>query len=164
MPWQSNQDRSAGPPPMVLLPDVTLTDEEQKEFQDHWRALFPPSTEGHWYMKQEHIEPFQRSQIAFCLIGRAERFALLANSRSDYRAKACEAAAKACAVYPLSAYLYDFATILQQFGRTEEARTLFSEFLRRPEAGPVREVDEVILRNRDIEQMIARARDAVAHS
>jgi hypothetical protein len=162
MTWESNQGPKTGQPPFVKLADVTLTDDEMTEVQDHWRAHFPSNTEGQWYMKEEFVEPFQRSVIAMCLMGRAERFAILAHSQPEYRGKACEAAAKACSVYPLSAYLYDFAVILDQFGRLDEARTLLVAFLERPEAGPVRELDEVTLRQRDIAGMVARAELLIA--
>jgi hypothetical protein len=62
----------------------------------------------------------------------------------------------------LSAYFCDFAAILEQFGRMDEARTLYAQFLRQPEAGPVREVDELTLHQRDIAQMVGHAREALA--
>jgi len=93
---------------------------------------------------------------------RAEQFALLAIGRPEYQAKACEAAVKACAAYPLSAFLFDCATILRQFAKTSEARTLIAEFLRRPEAGPVRDVDEITRGQRDIADMVAQAEAALA--
>lgn len=160
--WQSNQDPKAGNPPMTRLPDVQLTEEELGEFKDQWRALFPPTADGAWAMREDLIEPFKLNMMAMCLIGRAERFALLARTDSQYRARAYEAGAKACALYPLSAYFYDFAAILEQFGSMDEARTLYAQFLRQPEAGPVREVDELTLHQRDIAQMVAHAREALA--
>ena len=157
MIWPFNRRRSTGPPPMALLPDLVLTEDELKECQDHWRAHFAASAEGQWVVKEVLKESFQRNVIATCLIGRAERFAILANGQPEYSVKACEAGAKACVAYPLSAYFYDFATILEQFGRQQEARALFAEFLRKPEAGPMPELDDIILAQRDIGAMVEHA-------
>jgi hypothetical protein len=44
---------------------------------------------------------------------------------------ACQAAAKACGVFPLSIYFYDFGCVLRQVGKPEEARQMLGEFLRR---------------------------------
>ena len=143
---------------MVLLPDVNLTSEELAECQTHLGALFPSTHEGAWHMKEELVEPFRRSMMAMSLIGQAKRFALLARRQPEQRSKACETAAKACALYPLSAYFYDFAELLEGFGIREEARTLYAQFLQQPEAGPVQEIDEILLGQRNIAGMVAHAK------
>lgn len=161
MPWESNQPPGAAQSPMASLPDITLSEEELAECESHWRALFPPGSGGTWYAKEGFLEPLKRSMMAFALIGRAEQFTLLADQQPEYRARACETAAKACAVYPLSAYFYDSAVILERVGHLEEARALFSVFLLQPEAGPVREIDEAMLHQRDIAAMMTHARAAL---
>ena len=95
--------------------------------------------------------------MAMAMMGRAERFATLSGSRPDLRWKACEAAAKAAAIYPLSVYFYDFATILDDCGDPEQARTMFAEFLRRHAAGPISEIDDSTLAQRDLPSMIEHA-------
>ncbi len=165
MPWESNQPPGAAQSPMASFPDITLSEEELVECESCWRTLFPPDPSGGaWYMKEGFLEPLKRSVMAFALIGRAERFAILAYKQPECRARACETAAKACAVYPLSAYFYDFAAILERVGHIEEARAIFSTFLRQPEAGPVREIDEAMLRQRDIAAMMTHARAALGKS
>jgi hypothetical protein len=138
---------------------VTLTDEEQRECQAFVSSVIPQSDGGRWVIKEELHEPFTRNLVAMCMMGRAERFAILAESGgSEYRKKACEAAAKACAIYPLSAYIYDFACILDRLGDEEDARAAFAEFLRRNDAGPQNEVDRFMLSQRDVTTMVARAK------
>ena len=59
------------------------------------------------------------------------------------------------------AYFFDFAVILEDLGNLDDARLLYARFIQQPEAGPVKEVDELILRQRDLEDMLSRAREAL---
>ncbi|MBA2684138.1 MAG: hypothetical protein H0U66_06585 [Gemmatimonadaceae bacterium] len=147
----------------MKTPDVVLTEEEPRECDTHWRALFAPTEDGKVHiMRSEHIEPFMRSQAALCLMSRAQRFAFLADGQPEYRTKACEAAAKACALYPLSVNLYDFAMILEEFGEHEEASTLLREFIQHPKAVLTPQMDDIALSMRDITGMVARAKEMVS--
>jgi hypothetical protein len=138
---------------MVPIGPVVLTDEEHEECQAFVCSVIgQKSSEGNWYMKKELVEPFKRSLIAQCMMGRAERFAIFASSpgKEDYIEKACVAAAKAVGMYPLSMNLYDFACILHKVGKHEEAKMVFKEFLRKHESSPPNPVDEMFLKQRDV--------------
>lgn len=147
---------------LVPLQAVELTDEEYQECQAFVSAILSspsPGAQGTWVMKEELIEPFKRSLVALCMMGRAEKFAILAESMpSEYGAKAREAATKACSIYALSAYFYDFACILERLGDDEGARVMFAEFLRRHDAGSGNEIDQTALGLRDMAKMVQDAK------
>ena len=154
--------RRTKPSPPAKMPDlrgVTLTEEEHQECQAFMTSMIPPSDEGQRVMRGDLVEPYKRNLVAMCLMGRAKRFAILARTQRQFRAKACEAAAKACAVYPLSAYFYDFACILDELGEEQEATVMLANFLRRHEAEPVNEVDKVALNERDVTTMVRQAKE-----
>ena len=115
--------------PMVPFPSVALTDEEHRECQEYLRSVIPQSDEGAWYMPKEAADIFERSMIAQCMMGRAERFAILRQF-----AEACQAAAKACCIDPQCTHYYEFGRILEAAGKDVEARSMFVEFLRRYDA------------------------------
>ena len=134
---------------MAPLPTVTLTADEQSECQRLWRSTFPKA-DGAWYLRPDIVEPFNRAMIALCMMGRADRFAILSRP-----ADACEAAAKACAIYPLSAYFFDLACLLENAGREADAKTMFDEFLRRHQANQPDAVDRLLLKTRDLPAMVS---------
>ena len=116
-------------------------------------AILPKEDGGSWFIKDEYLDSFRDSIVALCMMGRAERFLSMAGcgslsvpllspwtkttqtatqlSATELKNRACEAAAKACAAFPLSIYFFDFGCVLQQVGKSKEARLLFAEFLRR---------------------------------
>jgi hypothetical protein len=145
---------------MVLLPTVTLTDEEHRECQAYLTSVIPQTDEGAWYMPAELIEPFKRNLTAVCMMGRAKRFAILRQ-----QAEACQAAAKACSIYPMYLHFYDYACILESLGNDTDAKMMFAEFLRRHDAGPQNEVeqsfDKLTRRHRDVPTMVRDARNKV---
>jgi hypothetical protein len=130
-----------------------LTEEEHQECQAFLTSVIPQRKEGSWYMPEELIEPFKRSMVAFCMIQRANRFAIVKQAR-----EACQAASKACVIYPLSVYFYDFACVLETLGQDSDSRTLFGEFIRRHECEPQNKVDEIVLGQRDLSSMVDYAR------
>jgi hypothetical protein len=134
---------------MVPFDPVVLTDEEQQDCQAMLRSLTQTEGDGSWYIKQELHDSFNRSVIALCMMGRAERFLILSGSNPEYREQACQAAAKACAIFPLSIYFYDFGRILQRVGKIDEARQMFTEFLTRNGTEVVDPIMQVILKKRD---------------
>lgn len=123
--------------PMVPFPTVTLTDDEHRECQAYLKSVIPQSEEGAWYMPNEVADVFVRGLVAVCMMGRAQRFALLRRF-----AEACEAASKACCIDPQCAHCYEFARILEAAGKEAEARTMFAEFLRRYDADQQNDADE----------------------
>jgi hypothetical protein len=144
---------------MINVPGVTLTEDEHEECQAFVTSMIPPSDEGQWAMRKDLVETFKRNLVAKCMMGRAKRFAILAQEQPKFRGKACEAAAKACAVYPLSAYFYDFACILDQLGEEQEASVMLANFLRRHAAEPVNEVDTIALKEHDVTTMVRQAKE-----
>jgi hypothetical protein len=157
MPWPFSKKSTTAPLEMVRLPDVALTCDEQRECQEFMALILPPSNEGHLYVRPDLADAFKRNLLAMAMMGRAERFAILARESPEFRSKACEAAAKASAIYPLSIYVFDFARILDDCGEREQARTMFAEFLRRHAAGPISEIDESSLNQRDLPTMVEHA-------
>jgi hypothetical protein len=145
---------------MEQIPDVVLTPEEHQECLDFIRMV-TRTADRELYVRPDLVEPTRRHLMASAMMGRAERFSMLAREQAEYREKAVEAAAKASAIYPTSVYVFDFAKILDQCGRPDEAQTMYAEFLRRHELGPLSEIDESIMAQRDIEGMIAYASERV---
>jgi hypothetical protein len=146
---------------MARLPIVELTEDERQECETFIRSV--THTEGGEYaVRNEVADSFQRSLVALCLIGRAERFSLLADSRPEFAEEACRAGAKACAVYPLSIYAYDFACVLERLQKRDEAKVMFKEFLRRRdlEVSPD-PVQQAVLNQRDIASAVHYARQQV---
>src|SRR6266566_3052006 len=94
-------------PGMEKIPDVVLTPEEHQECLDFIKMI-THSDEGEWYVRPDLAEAMRRHLMASAMMGRAERFAILAGTQAEYREKACEAAAKASAIYPTSVYVFDF--------------------------------------------------------
>jgi len=168
---------------MVPLAPVVLTDEEMQECADMLRAILPKKNDsGSWFIKEGLLGSFKDSIVALCMMGRAERFLDLAGcgslsvpllspwirededyrlSQAEYKNKACEAAAKACAVFPLSIYFFDFACVLQQVGKPEEARLLFAEFLRRHGTEQLDAIMQRTLNQRDLAAAVAQAHAAL---
>ena len=143
------------------LPVVELSPEEQEEISA-MRRSFSQGEGGTFYTKREHVDSFERSIAGLSLMGRAERFLILGCSRPEYMKKACEAAAKACAIFPISIYFYDFACILDAAGEQSDARKMFAEFLRRFETEELGSVEQIIMRQRDVDEAVARARKELA--
>jgi len=136
---------------MQSIGPVVLTDEEERECQAMLRSM--TQIEGKQCVIREDLaDSFQRSIVAQCMISRAERFLILANSQPEYRDQACQAAAKACAAFPLSIYFYDFGCILEQVGKSREAKQMFTEFLRRLRTETLDPVMKSTLDQRDVEQ------------
>ena len=123
--------------PMARVPTVTLTDEEQRECDAYLKSAIPQTKDGAWYMPVEVADAFKRGLVAVCMMGRAQRFAML--RRFD---EACEAASKACCIDPQCIHCYDFARILELAGKDAEARMMFAEFLRRYDADQQSDVNE----------------------
>jgi hypothetical protein len=82
---------------MVALPAVELSDEERQECEGMLRSLTHVDG-GHYVAPNEVADSIKRSIITLCLLGRAERFEALSQSQPEFAERACQAAAKACAV------------------------------------------------------------------
>ena len=144
-------------PRMVLLSTVTLTEDEQEECQRFLRSVIPKSEEADWYMPKEAAEVFQRGLIATCMMGHAERFAIL----RQY-AQACETASKACCIDPRCTHFFSFTRILEQAGKAADARAMFAEGLRRYEADQKAFSPDVAAKLRtDLHEIVAYARSKV---
>jgi hypothetical protein len=160
---------------MVPIDTVVLTDEEQQECEAMLRSLTQVEGGGYYAMRKDLIDSFKRSIVALCMMGRAERFMIMAGCGSltipltagpsyqaEYGEKAAQAAAKACGVFPLSIYFYDFGCVLHQVGKPEEANQMFREFLRRLENEVLDPIMQSTLNQRDVEQAVQRARQWVS--
>jgi len=145
---------------MQPIGPVVLTDDEQRECQAMLHSL-TQNAEGEHYLREDIADSFQRSIVGLCMMGRAERFLILANSQPEYKEQACQAAAKACAVFPVSVYFYDFGCVLEQVGKLEEAKRAFAEFLRRLGTETLDPVMQFTLGQRNIEQAAQHARQVI---
>lgn len=152
-PFRRRAKRESG----VHLQSFTLTKEEEEECRTLFRSLFPEQPDGSWFVKEDIADEFHRSWIAFALIGRAERLCAMGSAE-----EACRSAAKACAVYPLFIYFYDFACILDEVRKKDEARAMFGECLRLYDLKRLTPMDEVILKQRDVEAALQHARRVVS--
>jgi hypothetical protein len=146
---------------MVPLAPVELTEDERQECETYIRSV-TKAEGGHYAVRKDVADSFQRSLIAVCLLGRAERFLVSADSHPESVEGACRAGAKACATYPLSINFYDFACILERLQKQEEAREIFKEFLRRRdlEVSPD-PVQQIMLNERDVASAVRYARQQI---
>lgn len=146
---------------MVRLPAVELTEEESQECESMLRSL-TRADGGEYLIREEVADSFTRSIVALCLMGRAERFVLLAQSQPKFADEACSAGAKACSVFPISIYFYDFACVLKELRRWEESKVMFQEFLRRQESEQLGPVEQATLNQRDVAAAVRDAREQVS--
>ncbi len=144
------------PDGVVRIPDVVLTPDEQRECQE-FISLVSHSSEGDLFVHPDVVEPMRRNFMAMAMMRRAERFAISGISDPEWRERACEAAAKASALYPTAVYVFDFAAILDECGHPGDATAMYREFLRRHAAGPLSPIDTSIEGTRDLEAMLAYA-------
>jgi hypothetical protein len=142
------------------LPAVELTDDEQQDCEAFIRSLTQSEDDGYYVIRKDLEDSFKRSIVALCLMTRAERFAVM--SRPESAEEACMAAAKACAVYPLSIYFYDFACLLEGLQRQGEAKAMFEVFLRRRELErSLDPIQQTTLNQRDIAGAVRYAQQRV---
>ncbi len=97
----------SSPDGLFPLSPVVLTDDEQRECQAMLRMMIQPEN-GELLIPTNLVDSFKRSVVALCLMSRAERFLILSDSEPNGDERACQAAAKAVGVFPLSVYFYDF--------------------------------------------------------
>jgi hypothetical protein len=145
---------------MSLIGPVVLTDDEQQECQTMLKSL-TQAEGGHYAIREDLADSFKRSIIAMSMMGRAERFLILSNSQPEYRELACQAAAKACGVFPISISFYDFGHVLYRVGKSGEAKQMFAEFLRRLGTETLDPVMQSALNHRNIEQATQHAREVI---
>jgi hypothetical protein len=145
---------------MAPISPVELTEDEQRECQAMLRSLTQTDS-GEYFVQEDVADSFKRSVIAFCLMGRAERFLIHSNSQRSYGEEACRTAAKACAIFPLSIYFYDFGCVLQQVGKQDEAKEMFREFVRRYRTEHLDAVMKSTLNQRDVESALRHAQGEV---
>ena len=152
-PFGRQKEKSASPP------SVELTEDERQECESFIRSM-TKAEGGEYYFRKEVADSVQRSFIAMCLIGRAQRFAILADpQKPELVDEACRAGAKACSIYPLSVNFYGFACVLEQLRKLDESKAMFKEFLRQRdlESSPD-PVQQSVLRAQDIAGMTRHAR------
>lgn len=163
---------------------VILTDEEQQECQERMRFFLAvgreqaEGEEGRLVVKEDHAETFQRGVIAYSLMRRAERLLEMAGGSAVYTGlhvphfcgaslepdlaeKACATAAKACAIFPLSVHFYDFACILIQVGKSDDAKVVFSTFLAKVAADHSDPVMQGWLKTRNLQALVQLAEQMI---
>jgi len=64
-------------------------------------------------------------------------------------------------LFPVSINFYDFACILHAFGEIGQAKLIFGEFLRLHAAGPMNPIEEVALKQRDLNAAVTHAKGAI---
>ena len=75
--------------------------------------------------------------------------------------KACVSVSKACAIYPLPIYFYDFGCILYQAGKSDEAKIAFANFLSNIENGELDPTMQKWHSQRDIQSSVRVAKELV---
>jgi hypothetical protein len=153
--WPFKKHESFAP-----LPPVVLTEEERQECQAFIRS-FTNTDQGDWVVPNEFADSIQRNFISMCLMGRAQRFVILSHEKPEYVTRACDAAAKACAIFPVSKTFYEFGCVLEDVGKQADSKQMFGEFLRRCEIEKPDKVMAIALRQFDMESAVVHAREVI---
>lgn len=145
----------------------TLTDEEEAEVNNFFRMLNDSSDQsgqGTWY-----IHPAaHKAMTAWALIGYAQRQVTLAEMADKgvvdgdlcFR-KALAAATKAYSLHPLPIYMFDMGCLFEMLGDKVSADNAFRSFLESHRKFKPTAVDEITLKNRDVEAAVREARDRI---
>jgi hypothetical protein len=143
----------------------TFTDEEEAEVHKSFASMKGPEEgQGEWYIHPEA----HKALTAWALIGysqtqvwRAERDGV---GRLDRRAcieRALAAAGKAYALHPLPIYMFDMGCLLEMLGETPSARDAYERFLKAQRNFHATELDNIILKNRDVATAVQEARKSL---
>ena len=144
---------------------LVLTEEEQAEIRNFFATFGKPEGAGSdesWYM---HPAAY-RALTAWALIGYAQdqvMFCEIADEdvvdRNTCLRKALEAARKAYCVHPLPIYMFDMGCLLEMLGDVSSADNAFRSFLESQQMFQPTSMDEIALKNRDVNAAIAEAQE-----
>ena len=145
----------------------TLTDEEEAEVNNFFRMLKDSSQESEQGMLYIHPDA-HKAMTAWALIGYAQREVGLAES-ADKRGidkdlcfrKALAAASKAYSLHSLPIYMFDMGCLFEMLGDTASAQGAFTSFLESQGKFKASDVDNITLRQRDVEAAVLEARKKV---
>jgi hypothetical protein len=134
--------------------EFELTEEEQKEVEAAFKML-----KGVAILK-DYADAIQKATTARALSQYAmDQISLLdfesdKNIRVQLVEKAVAASFKACNIYPLPIFDYDLARLLAMAGRDDQAKELFHKFLNQQKLLKPNVVDQLLLKERDVEAAI----------
>ena len=138
-----------------------FTDEERREIDSLFRVFEKMA------IHKDYVDAVQRATTARALSQYAKgqiELCELESKRSDRSkmiAKAVSACFKACNIYPLPIFDYDLACLLEMAGESAQADAMFRKFLAEQATFKPGQIDEMFLKERDIEAAIRDARARV---
>jgi len=137
---------------------VELTTDEQAEARKTFQMF-----EGYSVHKSV-AEIFERGLTAFALANYAKSQAIASQFTSNtvetqgLLEKAVAAILKACSIHELPIYLYDSGCLFEMLGKGQAATDMFHNFVRSQAVFEPTQLNELFLRNRDIDEAVRDAR------
>lgn len=135
-----------------------LTEEEQQEVEDTFKGFegykFNPAVADDI---KKGTTAFALSNYATAQVGMSE-IESQKEKREKLLEKAIAAIAKAYSIYQLPIYIYDLACFTEMAGRIDVARNLFREFLKKQLKFKPGQIDELLFKQRDIDEAIKDAK------
>ena len=135
-----------------------LTEEEQQEVEDTFKGF-----EGYKF-NPAVADDIKKGTTAFALSNYATAQVRMSEiesqkeKREKLLEKAIAAIAKAYSIYQLPIYLYDFACLMEMTGKANLARNMFKDFLNKQLEFKPNKVDELLLKQRDIDEAVKDAK------
>jgi hypothetical protein len=151
-------------------PDVqisfTLTSEEEAEVNNFFQMLKDSSQETE--QGELYIHPdAHKAMTAWALIGYAQNQVTLGEMADNvdkdlcFR-KALAAASKAYSLHSLPIYMFDMGCIFRMLGDTASAQNAFKSFLESHRKFKPSDVDNIALRQRDVEAAVREASEGIS--
>ena len=135
-----------------------LTAEEQQEVENTFKMF-----EG-YKAHPDVVDDIQKGTTAFALSNYAKQQIVMSEIESQKEnhkkllEKAIASIAKAYSIYQLPIYIYDLACFMEMVGRMDEARHAFRDFLEKQSQFKPKQLDELFLKQRDIDEAIKDAK------
>lgn len=135
-----------------------LTEEEHKEIEKAFKMF-----EG-YMIHTNFVDDIQKATTAFALSSYAKKQVMMSEmesqreNRDKFLEKAIAAITKAYSIYQLPIYIYDLACFVEMAGRIDAARNLFRDFLKKQLNFKLGNIDELLMRQRDIYEAIKDAK------
>ena len=145
----------------------TLTDEEEAEVNNFFRMLKDSSQESEQGTLYIHPDT-HKAMTAWALIGYAQRQVSLVElahkgvvDKDLCLRKALAAASKAYSLHSLPIYMFDMGCIFEMLGDAASAQVAFRSFLESQRKFKASDVDNITLRQRDVEAAVMEAREKI---
>lgn len=134
-----------------------LTEEEQQAIENTFKIF-----EGYG-VHRDYADDIQKGTMAMALSNYAREQVMMCKMESQRKnrikllEKAIAAATKAYSFYQLPIYTYDLACFMEMSGRMDVAKGVFTLFLKQQLDYKPKQIDELFLRERDIDKAIEEA-------